>query len=354
METFEVGVRCCYTQHPFRMGEEGMKCLSCNLVMKIDVWNTRQQCFCGSRNAVRARAGNSPPISFRDIPRSTCPPIEQPPRSYNPVATNLPINPSNIRTPSINTNNPIDRLPNWLVSLFKFCVYIFSTVISAIFYPPIFHSITDILSGFLSPAETLNNKVEWSFTDLLLYLLQFPVAFIWAFLGLAMFIVVCVLVSQSILAFSSWVFNGNTLRSGNRSVWYVGLFATIIAILLGLTWYTSSSKKISPPQETNITPSSTRTVSGSWSFPMPECGSDNPPGEQNFYPVFINKTDDSILRYIKRNYCNDAYIQSRESVERKSIQVASFRSKSQAQDLAQIMLDDPNINSGEVGAPTLR
>lgn len=359
METFNAETtRCAWDNTSFQPDDQGMMCSSssCHAVMKLESWREYQYCrACQGREAVPAVAvsanGRSPRrigsmSNNRTIRRTVSERRDPIDRTANYIYTD--------RDPLPNTTPPIDRLPSWLVSLFKFCVYLFSTLISAIFYPPIFQSITNILSGVFSFVDTLSNKVEWSFTDLLLYLLQFPVAFIWGIFGIAMFIVVCGLVSQSILTFSSWFFNSNTLSSGNRPVQYIGLLAAILAILLGLKWYKSSSKEISPPQETNSTPSSTITVSGSWSFPMPECGSENPPGEQNFYPVFVNQIDDYTLRYIQRKYCNDAFIKYRESVERKSIQVASFRNKSQAQELAQLMLDDRQINSGEVGAPTLR
>jgi hypothetical protein len=89
-----------------------------------------------------------------------------------------------------------------------------------------------------------------------------------------------------------------------------------------------------------------------WNFPKSECGDYNPPGLQDFYRVFVNRIDDSTLRYIKSNYCRDAYLMTITSVNRKAIQVASFRSKERALEFSQIMLKDPRIKSAEVSSPS--
>jgi hypothetical protein len=102
--------------------------------------------------------------------------------------------------------------------------------------------------------------------------------------------------------------------------------------------------------------SKTRTAQNypNWNFPRSECGDSNPPGLQNFYPVFVNHTDDATLRYIKNSYCRDAYLMTRISVNRKAIQVASFKSKDKAFEFLQIMQSDSRINSAEVGSPSQR
>jgi ankyrin repeat protein len=91
-----------------------------------------------------------------------------------------------------------------------------------------------------------------------------------------------------------------------------------------------------------------------WNFPQSACGDRNPPGEQNFYPVYVNRIDSKTLNHIKRNYCQDAYLLVRKESSNKSIQIASFAIKDKAMEFAQIMINDPNINSGEVGNPSLR
>jgi len=65
--------------------------------------------------------------------------------------------------------------------------------------------------------------------------------------------------------------------------------------------------------------------------------------------VFVNKTDQKTLNYIRQNYSGDAFIKYRESVNRESIQVASFLDYSKADSFAKTMIRDPKINSGEVG-----
>jgi hypothetical protein len=107
-----------------------------------------------------------------------------------------------------------------------------------------------------------------------------------------------------------------------------------------------------------LKPSGTKLQSHSnkynWKFPKSACGDHNPPGEQNFYPVYVNKVDSKTLNHIKRNYCQDAYLLVRKESSNKSIQIASFAIKDKAMEFAQIMINDPNINSGEVGNPSLR
>jgi serine/threonine protein kinase len=82
------------------------------------------------------------------------------------------------------------------------------------------------------------------------------------------------------------------------------------------------------------------------------CGDSNLTGLQTFYPVFVNRTENSILHYIKKSYCGDAFIVTRKDKKIKSIQVASFLSKGKASEFAKIMIKDPKINRGEVGSPT--
>ena len=105
-------------------------------------------------------------------------------------------------------------------------------------------------------------------------------------------------------------------------------------------------KNHTPQQQANT---STRSQKPQWDFPLPSCGDENPPGEQRFYPVFVNKTDSQTLNYIRSNYCGDAFVIYREKFDKKSIQVVSFLNKDEAVRFAQIMLEDNRIRSGEVG-----
>lgn len=136
---------------------------------------------------------------------------------------------------------------------------------------------------------------------------------------------------------------------------YLALLVGFILIVFGTCTYQSNK------QSRSRTPESRRSVQSqnnpsqnypSWNFPRSECGDSNLPGLQNFYRVYVNRTDDSTLRYIRSNYCRDAYLMTRTSVNRKAIQVASFRSKEKAFKFSQIMLGDPRINSAEVGSPS--
>ena len=91
-----------------------------------------------------------------------------------------------------------------------------------------------------------------------------------------------------------------------------------------------------------------------WQFPRAVCGDRNYSGLQNFYPVYVNKIDTKTLNYLKRNYCRDAFIIVRQKSDKRSIQVASFRSRHKAFTFAHLLIADPQVNSGEVGEPSLR
>lgn len=59
METFAVGTACCWTGYKFVAGEQAMKCLTCEKVMKTSAWEEKSKCRCDSTNVVSARASNS-------------------------------------------------------------------------------------------------------------------------------------------------------------------------------------------------------------------------------------------------------------------------------------------------------
>jgi hypothetical protein len=126
--------------------------------------------------------------------------------------------------------------------------------------------------------------------------------------------------------------------------------------------FSAYQNKVSQKKKSSKSSSSSRGVKEqsrstkkyNWKFPKSACGDRNPPGEQNFYPVYVNKVDSKTLNYIKRNYCKDAYLLVRKDSSKKSVQVASFAIKDKAFEFAQIMINDPNIDSGEVGNPSLR
>lgn len=99
---------------------------------------------------------------------------------------------------------------------------------------------------------------------------------------------------------------------------------------------------------------SEETSTQTWDFPMSECGDDNPPGSHTFYPVFVNQVNESILNYLQSNYCRDAYLMTRESINQQALQVASFRSQERALKFVEILQSDSKIHSAEVGSPRLR
>lgn len=94
--------------------------------------------------------------------------------------------------------------------------------------------------------------------------------------------------------------------------------------------------------------------SGDLRIPGLTCHQSNSP---DLYPVFVNKTDATTLKYIRDNYCQDAKIINRKedsqkykNIPAKSILVALFKSKQQALDFARYLQKDSQIRSGELGA----
>jgi hypothetical protein len=355
MEIFEVGVRCWYTSHEFRIGEEGMKCPSCNKVMKIDVWNSRQECFCGNRNLVRARAMNSPAIRFSHSPRLNRPRIEQQDRNYNTFPSTTYSNPNVSTTISSPISRNSERIPEELVYFFQVIAYLFSLFVIAKPYWLIVGKLSNILINVLASFDTVSDKIDWNFSDLIIFLFLFVLFFIgqiiWGIFCLVMFFVL----PLRVWAFASLIFNNYLLRGQRRSAWYVGIFTTMLTVTLVIFSLRSYlGKPLSDSTQTTISRTVNPTVDTSeWSFPLSQCGDNNPDGEQQFYPVFVNKTDDLTLQYIRENYCNDAFIKYRESLDIQSIQVASFLTYSQAEEFSKIMIDDPKVNNCEVGNPDL-
>jgi hypothetical protein len=60
------GQKCCWTQHTFTVGETGVKCSDCQKVMRIDAWEEKRRCRCGSINTVHLIASNSIPSVNND------------------------------------------------------------------------------------------------------------------------------------------------------------------------------------------------------------------------------------------------------------------------------------------------
>jgi hypothetical protein len=65
METFEAGTTCTWTGHPFRFGEQGMKCCRCPSVMTMEAWDEKRRCRCGSTEVIPAVASATNPSNFQ-------------------------------------------------------------------------------------------------------------------------------------------------------------------------------------------------------------------------------------------------------------------------------------------------
>jgi ElaB/YqjD/DUF883 family membrane-anchored ribosome-binding protein len=104
-----------------------------------------------------------------------------------------------------------------------------------------------------------------------------------------------------------------------------------------------SNSSVSSPPQSNL---------NDGRFPMQACGDENPPGSQTFYPVFVSPPDQQTLDYIRNSYCGDAFVKTREGLNEKFIQVASFQDEEKALQFSNILLSDPRIGKAEVGAPS--
>lgn len=132
----------------------------------------------------------------------------------------------------------------------------------------------------------------------------------------------------------------------NRLLWKC-LAVVIFLLLIWKIWGSISSiPQNSKPLNNNSTTQSIKRPS-----PLAQCGDKPPGGVKTWYPVFVNRTDESTFQYIQQTYCRDAFLVYRESLDRQSIQVASFLNKSTADQFAKTLLREPKINSGEVGSP---
>jgi hypothetical protein len=94
METFEAGVKCCWSTHKFVADERGMKCLTCEKVMTNQAWEEKGECRLGHTNAVPAIAiyprSSRNPTPHTRTPRSRLelqwrdppPPVQRPRARY--------------------------------------------------------------------------------------------------------------------------------------------------------------------------------------------------------------------------------------------------------------------------------
>ena len=87
-------------------------------------------------------------------------------------------------------------------------------------------------------------------------------------------------------------------------------------------------------------------------FPQPACGDDNPPGLQDFYPVFVNPSNQETLDYVRQSYCGDALVKTRKDTNKKAIQVVSFRSREKALQFSDVLRSDSKLAEVEIGEPS--
>lgn len=250
MEIFEPGTRCPFTQHTFKNGEAGRKCLNCGKVLKNSAWQEKQKCFCDSTNFVEAVAAYSTPTQ---------------------VIISTRVVPCRGNSASSTPNLPLSR-----------------------------------------PSSTARVSFREASTS-----------------------------NQSSSSSSS--------SSDSSKIVYLMLAGIIIFILFGFSSCVSNLFRNTP--STSLSTSSKKYPG--WNFPRNECGDPNPPGDQKFYPVFINKTDSSVVNHVITYYCKDAYVMIRKKNGKEAIQVASFQNESRAAELVKILIDDSNINSAEVGEKTV-
>jgi hypothetical protein len=87
-------------------------------------------------------------------------------------------------------------------------------------------------------------------------------------------------------------------------------------------------------------------------FPLDACGDPNLTGSQDFFPVFVNPADQTVLNRVKTAYCRDAFLTRRLNSDKLVIQVASFTSADKAHEFGKLLLKDPAVGSYEIGEPT--
>jgi hypothetical protein len=105
------------------------------------------------------------------------------------------------------------------------------------------------------------------------------------------------------------------------------------------------------PTSTPVDPSSPTTlpINANFKFPMSSCGESGSPSDGTWYPVFVQQSRTS-LQTVSSRFCGDALIKYRDTIDRKDIQVASFRNRDRAEELAQIL--QQSLGTGEVGSPS--
>jgi DNA-binding helix-hairpin-helix protein with protein kinase domain len=99
---------------------------------------------------------------------------------------------------------------------------------------------------------------------------------------------------------------------------------------------TSNSKSIKNKMPDKLLKVKANLSATNFSFPMNKCGEQGNPESGKWYRVLIN-SHNLTLDQIKFKYCSDAFLKKDENTRDKYIQVASFRDKKKAEDLANIL-----------------
>jgi ARC6-like, IMS domain len=107
MSDFEVGIKCCWEQHTFKVGETARKCGTCQKVMTISAWEEKRRCRCGSTNTILSVA-RSNSVSSATTRISITQPVAPP----TIRTTNQPNRPSRYSTPPSSTDRSRIRFNN--------------------------------------------------------------------------------------------------------------------------------------------------------------------------------------------------------------------------------------------------
>jgi hypothetical protein len=152
MDTFDVGIECCWSKHKFVAGERAMKCLTCEKIMTNEAWEEKERCFLGHTNAVASLATNTSSVrrNLNNISSSPQPPPrpERPLRwrDENPPVTrprpitqlrwrdeNQPVTRPRCRPPLRWQDSPTNKTPKWQIIVTLGIFLVLSLIIIMLF-----------------------------------------------------------------------------------------------------------------------------------------------------------------------------------------------------------------------------
>lgn len=122
----------------------------------------------------------------------------------------------------------------------------------------------------------------------------------------------------------------------------------ILGILISSHWQNQPHSASSQSKQGIDSPHKNNLVSLP-NFPLATCGDSNPGSGNNWYPVFLENSDENLF-LVRRDYCQDAFRKYRKQKGITSIQVASFLTIEKAENFAQILRN--RIGNAEVGEPS--